>query len=70
MKNKIAMNTADPDLLGSWPALLRAAKAARKLAERTNTPLIVWQNGQVVNLNTRHIKRRHLPATPKNKTSN
>jgi len=48
---KLKLPTKDPDLLGSLPALRRAAKAARKLAEATGTPFYVWQNGRVVNLN-------------------
>ena len=40
--------TRDPDLLGVEPALLRAAKAARRIAKATNTPLIIWENGKVV----------------------
>jgi len=49
MKPKI--KSRDPDIRGSAPALRRAARTARKLAEQTNTPFHVWKNGQVVNLN-------------------
>ncbi len=38
----------DPDIRGSLPALLRAAKEARRLALQTRTPLYVWRNGRVV----------------------
>jgi hypothetical protein len=38
----------DPDLLGVEPALRRAAKAARRIAKATNTPLIIWEDGKVV----------------------
>jgi len=38
----------DPDLLGVEPALRRAAKAARRIARATNTPLVIWENGKVV----------------------
>lgn len=38
----------DPDIRGSLPALLRAAKAARRLALQTRTPLYAWRNGRVV----------------------
>jgi hypothetical protein len=31
----------------------RAARAARKLAIETGTPLYVWQDGRIVNLNPR-----------------
>jgi hypothetical protein len=45
------IKSADPDILGSLPALRRAARQARKLAVRTNTPLYVLKKGKVVNLN-------------------
>jgi len=61
---KVKFNTTDPDILRSWPALKRAAKAARKLAQQTGTPFYVWQNGRVVNLN--HVRRKKsAPPRPK-----
>ena len=48
---KPKFNTKDPDILGSLPALRRAAKRAKALAIATRTPFYVWQNGRVVNLN-------------------
>ena len=50
------MVSKDPDIIGSFPALRRAAKAARRLAERTGTPLYVFEDGKVVNINP---MRRH-----------
>ena len=38
----------DPDLRGVAPALRRAAKAARRIARATNTPLVIWEDGKVV----------------------
>ena len=55
MKNKI--ESTNPDILGSFAALRRAAKAAHKLAKETGTPLYVWQKGRVVNLNPVRRKR-------------
>lgn len=43
----------DPDLAGVGPALRRAAKAARRIAKATHTPLIIWENGKVVEKWTR-----------------
>lgn len=40
----------DPDILGVGPALRRAARRARELAARTNTPLVIWRDGKVVKL--------------------
>jgi len=47
---KGAMDSSDLDIRGSLPALRRAARSARKLARKTNTPLYVWLNGRVVKL--------------------
>lgn len=38
----------DPDLRGAEVALRRAALTARRIAKATRTPLIVWENGKVV----------------------
>lgn len=38
----------DKDILAVGPALDRAAKAARRIAALTNTPIAIWQNGKVV----------------------
>jgi hypothetical protein len=54
---KIIIDSTDPDILGSLPALRRAARAARKLAKETGTPLYVWEKGRVVNLNPIRRKR-------------
>ena len=48
---KAKMDTRDPDILGSWPALLRAARRAKRLAIETNTPLWIVKNGKIVNAN-------------------
>ena len=49
MKNEI--KSSDPDIRGSLPALRRAARRARRLAEKTHTPLFVLVGGRVRNLN-------------------
>ena len=54
---KKTMGSKDPDIIGSFPALRRAAQAARRLAKRTGTPLYVFQGGRVVNLNPAGRKR-------------
>jgi len=55
---RVPVMSSDPDIRGSWPALKRAARNARRLAEATNTPFYVLKNGRVVNLNPRARKRR------------
>jgi hypothetical protein len=49
MKAKIG--TRDPDIAGSLPAMRRAARRAKRLAQETHTPLLVMHNGKVVNVN-------------------
>lgn len=49
MKNEV--KSSDPDIRGSLPALRRAARRARRLAEKTQTPLFVLVGGRVRNLN-------------------
>ena len=45
---KAKIQIQDPDLAGAEAALRRAAVKARKIAEETRTPLIVYENGRVV----------------------
>jgi hypothetical protein len=44
----------DPDIRGVEPALRRAARAARRIAAATNTPLVVWQDNKVVRKRVRN----------------
>jgi len=55
---KKAINSNDPDILGSLPALRRAVRAAHELAKRTGTPLYIWKNGHVVDINPVADKRK------------
>lgn len=48
---KRVMASSDPDILGSFAALRRASRSARRLALKTATPFYVWQGGRVVDLN-------------------
>ena len=38
----------DEDLAKVGAALRRAAKQARKIAEQTNTPLIIYEHGRII----------------------
>jgi hypothetical protein len=58
MKSKTKTLSLDPDIRGSWPALRRAARKARKLSEATNTPFYVMRDGQIVDLNNRKKRPR------------
>ncbi len=38
----------DKDILAVGRALRRAAKVARRIAAATNTPLVIWEDGKIV----------------------
>jgi hypothetical protein len=52
------IKSSDPDIVASFPALRRAARAAHKLAKRTGTPTYVLQGGRVVNISPVGRKKR------------
>ena len=69
------MNTADirtstdPDLAGSYAAMLRAARSAEDLAIRTNTCILVSIDGKDVRLTAQDLLRRReqeAKSQPKN----
>jgi len=63
MKKKSAV--MDADLRNAGRALERAAVRARQLAEQTGTPLYVFKDGRVVDLNpqSKGGGRRRSPST-------
>lgn len=44
------------DIIGTYPAMLRAAQHAREVARRTGTPLVIMQRGKVVEIPPNKIK--------------
>ena len=50
MNPKDIRSSTDPDLAGSYAALLRAAKSAEDLAIKTNTSILVSLDGKDVEL--------------------
>ena len=63
MNTKDITTSKDPDLAGSYAALLRAARAAEDLAIKTNTSIIVSLNGKDVQLTANDlIKMREQEA--------
>lgn len=56
------MASKDPVIRGSLAAMRRAARAARALAIKTGTPLYVWRDGRVVNLNPKGRLKRSRRA--------
>ena len=51
MKKRIKIK--DVDMQGVEPALLRAARTARRIAKATKTSLVIYQNGKIVTRNIR-----------------
>ena len=50
MNTKDIRTSTDPDLAGSYAAMLRAARAAQDLAIETNTGIVVAVDGKNVEL--------------------
>ena len=48
MSTDLESKLPDPDMQGSYNALLRAARRAREIARQTNTPLIIVRDGVLV----------------------
>ena len=54
-KDKRAFPIADIDA-----ALRRAAIRARETAQRTHTPVVIWQDGKIVEIRDESVKRDEL----------
>lgn len=48
---RVVCESKNADIRASVRAMARAARAARKLAEATGTPLYFMRNGKIVNAN-------------------
>jgi len=48
LPENLRSKSTDPDMQGAPYALLRAAKRAREIARKTNTPLIIERDGKIV----------------------
>ena len=46
--NKVKKKIQDSDLASVEVALRRAARRARTIAEKTHTPLVIYENGRVI----------------------
>ncbi len=51
---KEAMKSKDPDIIGSYAALRRAAKRALQIGLETGTPMYVLIDGKIVDLTERY----------------
>jgi hypothetical protein len=58
VKAPLAIKSKDPDIRGSWPALLRASRRAFARAKATHTPFYVVRKGRIVNLNPKGKLRK------------
>lgn len=57
MNPKDIRTSSDPDLAGSYAAILRAARSAQDIAIQTNTGVLVSIDGKDVCLNAEDIKK-------------
>jgi len=65
MNPKDIRTSSDPDLAGSYAAMLRAARSAEDLAIKTNTSILVSLDGKDVELTASDlIKLRDEEANP------
>ena len=46
--SKVKKRIQDNDLASAQVALRRAARKARTIAEKTHTPLVIYENGKVI----------------------
>jgi len=46
--SKVKKRIQDNDLAGAEVALRRAARKARTIAEKTHTPLVIYEDGKVI----------------------
>jgi len=54
------LRSRDPDILAAGAALRRAARRARDLGRRTDTPVYVLKRGRIVDLTQERKKRTGL----------
>ena len=59
MNPKDIRTSTDPDLAGSYAAMLRAAKSAEELAIKTNTSILVSIDGKDVELTAADLIKMH-----------
>jgi hypothetical protein len=59
MNPKDIRSSSDPDLAGSYAAMLRAARSAEDLAIKTNTSILVSMDGKDVELTAADLIKLH-----------
>ena len=61
MNSRDIRNSSDPDLAGSYAAMLRAARSAEDIAIKTNTSILVSMDGKDVELTAADLIKMSLP---------
>lgn len=65
---KKLLNSTDPDIVGSFAALRRAAKRALQIGLDTNTPVYVLENGRIVDLTEAYKRKAKAQPTRRRAT--
>ena len=65
MNTKDIRTSSDPDLAGSYAAMLRASKSAEDLVIKTNTCIIVSMDGKQVRLTAADLIKMREEAAQK-----
>jgi|GEM_PF-510363 len=61
MNSRDIRNSSDPDLAGSYAAMLRAARSAEDIAIKTNTSILVSMDSKDVELTAADLIKMSLP---------
>jgi len=66
MNSRDIRNSSDPDLAGSYAAMLRAARSAEDIAIKTNTSILVSIDGKDVELTAADLVKMREQETAGN----
>ncbi len=64
MNSRDIRNSSDPDLAGSYAAMMRAARSAEDIAIKTNTSILVSIDGKDVELTAADLIKMREKETP------
>jgi len=66
MNSRDIRNSSDPDLAGSYAAMMRAARSAEDIAIKTNTSILVSNDGKDVELTAAELVKMREKETAGN----
>ena len=66
MNSRDIRNSSDPDLAGSYAAMMRAARSAEDIAIKTNTSILVSIDGKDVELTSAELVKMREKETAGN----